>query len=318
MAVQRKQARQATEVHDESKPTVDTETRQLHPREILRQVANSMNWKHNELSVTIPAHTSWKAAIRAAEDALGDIDKSIVLMPPGSHNRQLLRQIALENVGRLDESSRQTPVGLPIRSSVNLKAVTFPAPQSQKTRAFLREAAKESAQEGFRMPYVSLRAGLLEGCLPMVTANVVIRGVDCEDGDPIDELNEMDMIWDTGAHRTIVTEEILSPAFKEHLKAPVHDPYRSTDGLTLQVDVTIALSNSLVFISAIAVVVPASKMPNQWVGILFGQRQCIDRIIYQSIPRAMLQAKGEDIAENIWGDIFATEYLNSEGEIVSL
>jgi len=84
------------------------------------------------------------------------------------------------------------------------------------------------------------------------------------------------------------------------------------------VDVTIALSNSLVFISAIAVVVPASKMPNQWVGILFGQRQCIDRIIYQSIPRAMLQAKGEDIAENIWGDIFATEYLNSEGEIVSL
>ena len=61
------------------------ETRQLHPRELLRQVANSMNWKYNDLSVTVPAHTTWQATIRTAGEALGDVDKPIVLMPSRSH-----------------------------------------------------------------------------------------------------------------------------------------------------------------------------------------------------------------------------------------
>jgi hypothetical protein len=57
------------------------ETRSLHPREVLRQVAASMNQRHNELSVTLPANTTWRAAIRAAEAALGDVDESMLLMP---------------------------------------------------------------------------------------------------------------------------------------------------------------------------------------------------------------------------------------------
>jgi hypothetical protein len=67
----------------------------------------------------------------------------------------------------------------------------------------------------------SLRAGLLEGYLPIVTANMVIRGVDGDDGYPIEELNEMDMIWDTSADRTVIAEEILSPEFRENMKSPV-------------------------------------------------------------------------------------------------
>jgi hypothetical protein len=31
----------------------------LHPREVLRQVADSMNGQRNKLSVTLPAHTTW-------------------------------------------------------------------------------------------------------------------------------------------------------------------------------------------------------------------------------------------------------------------
>lgn len=301
----------ATQQNDKSQ---SGETRQLHPRELLRQVTNSMNGQYNDLSVTVPAHTSWKAAIRAAEEALGDVDKPIVLMPPRSYNRQLLRQIALQDVRRLDESSPQTRVGLHIRSSIDLATLKRPTPRTQEARNLIREIAKEAAKEEFRMPYVLPH----ESYLPIVTADLVLRGVDGDDEDPIAELNGVSMIWDTGAHRTIIADEILPPEFRKYLESPVHDPYRSRDGLSLQVDAGIALSNCAASISAVALVVPKTKMPNEMAGILFGQRLCIDQLSYHSIPRLMLLAKGEDVAENLWGDIIATEYLNADGDIVSL
>jgi len=242
------------------------ETRQLHPRELLRQVANSMNWQYNDLSVTVPAHTSWKAAIRTAEEALGDVDKPIVLMPSRSYNRQLLRQIALQDVRRLDESSPQTRVGLHIRSSsIDLNTLKRPTPRSQEAYNLIREIAKEAAEEEFRMPYVLLHAELFESHLPIVIADLVLRGVDGDDEDPIAELNGVSMIWDTGAHHTIIADEILPPEFRKYLEIPVHDPYRSRDGLSLQLDAGIALSNCAISISAVALVVP-----NEMAGILFG------------------------------------------------
>ena len=36
-------------------------------------------------------------------------------------------------------------------------------------------------------------------------------------------------------------------------------------------------------------------MPNEHIGILFGQKCCINSISYRSIPRRILQEKGEDI-----------------------
>jgi hypothetical protein len=126
------------------------------------------------------------------------------------------------------------------------------------------------------------------------------------------------MIWDTGAHRTIIVEEILPPPFRKYLESPVHDPYRSSDGLSLRVDAGIALSNCAVSMTAVTLIVPKAKMPNGMAGILFGQRLCIDRLSYHSIPRLILLAKGEDVAENLWGDIIATEYLNVDGDIVYL
>ncbi|KAF7588394.1 hypothetical protein BBP40_005754 [Aspergillus hancockii] len=70
---------------NQEQSTMDShETRTLHPREVLRQVADSMNWQRNELSVTLPAHTTWRAAIQAAVAVLGDIDESMLLMPRGT------------------------------------------------------------------------------------------------------------------------------------------------------------------------------------------------------------------------------------------
>jgi hypothetical protein len=70
------------------------------------------------------------------------------------------------------------------------------------------------------MPYVLLHAALFEGYLPIVTANLVLRGVDGDDEDPIAGLNRGSMIWDTGVHHTIIAEEILPPPFRKTWKAP--------------------------------------------------------------------------------------------------
>lgn len=42
-------------------------------------------------------------------------------------------------------------------------------------------------------------------------------------------------------------------------------------------------------------------MPNQLLGILFGQITCIDRLSLQAIPRRILLAKKEHISEEFWG-----------------
>lgn len=90
------------------------------------------------------------------------------------------------------------------------------------------------------------------------------------------------------------------------------------DGLSVQGYAGIALSNCLVPLDAVAAVIPKSKIPNQLVGILFGQATCIDRLSLGAIPRQVLRAKGEEISDGLWGDILVDEYVNIDGEIVSI
>ncbi|EAW12670.1 uncharacterized protein ACLA_010970 [Aspergillus clavatus NRRL 1] len=264
------------------------ETRTLHPREVLRQVADSMNWQRNELSVTLPAHTTWRAAIRAAEAALGDIDEPMLLMPRGTGNRRVLREMARLSAS---ESPSGNGLGLPIRTTIDLKAVEPRPPLSMAARERLRKMAEETAKTEFRYP---------------------------NDTDPLCKLEGIDMIFDTGAHRTIIVEDLLSASFREHLKGSVHDPYRLGDGSVLQVSVNMAFTNCPVVIETVAVIIPKAKMPNERVGVLFGQSFCIDRLSLRSIPRRMLLAKGVAISEEFWGDIVAEDYLNLDDDIVSL
>lgn len=69
-----------------------------------------MNGQGNELLVTLPAHTTWMAAIQAAETALGDIDKPVLLMPRGTGNRRVLWKMACQSA--LESSS--IVLGLPV------------------------------------------------------------------------------------------------------------------------------------------------------------------------------------------------------------
>ncbi|KAL5335778.1 hypothetical protein BJX70DRAFT_401207 [Aspergillus crustosus] len=291
------------------------ETRTLHPREVLRQVANSMNWQYNELSVTLPAHTTWRTAIRAAETALGNTDQPMLLMPRGTGNRRLLREMASQSTL---ESPSENLLGLPIRTSTNLKTVEPRPPLSEAARERLRKMAKEAAITEYRDPYLLLRSKLGEGYLPIIRADLVLQGVDSNESDPMCNLEGTDMIFDTGAHRTIIAEDLLSTSFREYLKNPVHDPYRSSDGLVVRITANVVFSNCPIAIESIATIVAKVKMPNERVGVLFGQSSCIDRLSIRSIPRLILQAKGENISAEFWGDVMVEEYLNLEDESITL
>ncbi|KAJ5558369.1 hypothetical protein N7535_008581 [Penicillium sp. DV-2018c] len=59
-------------------------------------------------------------------------------------------------------------------------------------------------------------------------------------------------------------------------------------------------------------------MANEQIGVLFGQSSCIYRLNLRMIPRRILEAKGEEISEEFWGDIMADECLNMDGEVVIL
>jgi hypothetical protein len=111
---------------------------------------------------------------------------------------------------------------------VNLKTVEPPASEKH-TKNRLRETAKKWAKEEFAMPCLTLRAGVAEGYLPLIvtTTSPYKGGVDAPFSFPMFQLNEVDVVWDPGAHRTIMVKDLLSEGFREYLHHQIHDPYRS-------------------------------------------------------------------------------------------
>jgi hypothetical protein len=289
-----------------------------HPSELLNQVAMAMNWRHPEISVSVPMVTTWKTVLRAIDSALGEVDGPIWVHHKRSESRQQkLRQMALQNVKDWSSmSSANTSPGLPIRTQYDIESLPFPKPASEEKRKRLKDEAM--SDHHFYEPYaITLHASLTEKTLPVVKGRVELRGVDYVNGDPIELLEQVDMIWDTGAHQTIITEELLSEPFRRFLKDSRHDNYRLSDGLRVQMDGIIGLSNLPVPITAIVIVVPKTVMPNEHIGILFGQKCCINSISYRSIPRRILQAKGENIGEEMWGDIVIDEFVDDIDELHS-
>lgn len=236
------------------------------------------------------------------------------LFPRRRYNPRRLREFALS------EEPTEEPIGLPIRSNVDVDTLETLPPLSNEARNRIRNIAKKKkiANDDDQQPNVTMRASILDGFIPIVKANMMLRGIDGTQDDPTFTLQDIRMIWDTGAHRTMISDELLSDNFRQYLTHDIHSPYRSADGLVVQLEVGIAFTNCPVTIEAVAKVVAKEKMPNRHVGVLFGEGLCIDRLNVRNIPREILLAKGEDIEEGFWGDIVIDEYVNDAGEITRL
>ena len=285
---------------------------QYPPSHVLYQLAQSVAKSHDDLRVQLPSNLRYHPALKAVDECLGGANDLFHLRPRRSPKiRAILREMALENV----QSWKREPT-LPIRTRGLLKDAGLPKPLSADMKARLREDFPKPSSSND--PYVlTLRAKLSEGKLPTISANVVISGVDDEnDNSPSQMIYGADILWDTGAPHTVVTKEFLSEEIQEYLTLPIHDPYRTKSGARVQVDFVMEFTNCLLRISTIAVVVDRIVIPNQRVGIIFGQHGGIDRISSHSIPRSLLQAKGVAIDHSFWGDIVLAEYLTLDGEIL--
>lgn len=289
------------------------------PSHVLYQLAQSIARSHDDLRVELPSNLRYHPALKAVDECLGDANDLFHLLPRRSPKIQaILREMALENVQSWkSESSKPT---LPIRTQGLLKDAGLPKPLSANSRARLREnfQPKPSSSNESNDPYVlTLRAKLAQGKLPTISANVIISGIDDEkDKSPNQMMYGADILWDTGAPHTVITREFLSEDLQKYLALSIHDPYRTEDGSRVQVDFIMEFTNCLLQISTVAVVVDKMAIPNQRVGIIFGQHGGIDRISFHSIPRSLLQAKGVDIDDSFWGDIVLEEYLTVDDEIL--
>jgi hypothetical protein len=125
-------------------------TRTLHPRDVLRQLADSMNGKHDELSMTIPANTTWRSVLQAVESALNGVDEPFMVLPPHDPNRRIMRESGLQAAS---ESRTENVPALPIRTSVNLETRPPRLPMSEERRERLRQMAKEMTNMEFRYPH---------------------------------------------------------------------------------------------------------------------------------------------------------------------
>jgi len=293
---------------------------QHRPSEVLGQVASSMRWHDDRTTVELPVVTTYHTAIRAVESATTDISFRLSNMP--RHKRkELLRQKARRDA-LLSTSTSKLPLqerplqALPIRSNVKPRPIT----SADRASGARKERLKENAammKDTFDSALLTFPVSLVDRTLATVEGNVTVDGLDIAFKDGGVSIEDIKMLWDMGAQTTIISEEILPHSFREFLKDPAHDIYRSPDGFRVQVDISIAFTNASPILSSVALVVPKDRLPNKFEGVIFGQSGCIDRLACRSIPREILRARGSDIGDDMWGEIILEEYLDLDEKLVS-
>ncbi|MCJ1331366.1 uracil DNA glycosylase [Thelotrema lepadinum] len=276
---------------------------QLTPRQIWQQVASHLLPKV-DIPIEINTLCTTDQALEAIRKALLPHDREI--MPRHSRpesTRQRLRELALESL------RMEMPPRLCLRNATAAADLLLPNPTSQRIRERLRETAKlcHGPESPFCERVIPQRTlASIGGVLTLSAVN--------SDGDGSEEVIRCeDCLWDTAAYGCVITENILSSGFREHLKGDDHNRYRGWETVTVQVQACFAFSGANVQISTVFQVVPVTSMPRSRSGVILGQKAFMDSLAYRSVPRAILLARGEEVDENVWGDIVVEGILDDEG-----
>ncbi|KAL9037671.1 MAG: hypothetical protein Q9214_005597, partial [Letrouitia sp. 1 TL-2023] len=96
----------------------------------------------------------------------------------------------------------------------------------------------------------------------------------------------------------------------------IHQTYRQEDRVSLQVSGTFKVPNFTLNINTIFEVTPLDQIPNRRSGIILGQTGFIDQILYESIPRVILEKRGEIVEDSEWEAINIKAYINENDEMV--
>ena len=223
--------------------------------------------------------------------------------------RQRTRELALEMMGA------ELPPRLRLRNATAVADLPEPQSASQRTRERLKSSAMAGniGQLGSGR-YLLTQAPTEERTLASVGGVLRLSAIEHPLGGREEVLRCEDCLWDTASYACVVTENVLSSGFRDYLKEHLHDQYRSFKSVTVQVQACFAFSGADVQIQTLFQVVRVTEMPNSRAGVVLGQTAFMDCLAYRSVPRAILVARGEEVDENIWGEIVVEGVLNEEGE----
>ncbi|KKK25373.1 hypothetical protein ARAM_007762 [Aspergillus rambellii] len=285
------------------------------PSMVLAGVADHLHDYHSELRVSLSSnHVAYEEALVATLDCVRGLKDRILLPTTNPARREALRRKALENKNL--ENTRISS-SRPIRTSGKLESADFPEPLSPERRALLKKKLLAENMPPPQDHYVlELRALRTENTLVAIVGNARITAIDWDLGMPECNLKGIEMLWDTGATSTIITKDLLGQDFQAHLSDTIHAPYKNQNGTRVQISVNLEFTNALFSMDIVAWVVGKEALPpNTRPGVILGQKDCINAIQYRSIPRTILEARGESVNEMFWGDLILESYVDFDGTL---
>ena len=284
------------------------------PNTVLRAVAGSLNALDDGVVVCTPRLTTWMNATEAVLIALRNAgaDHHVYIHPPRQRGViEALKRIALED--RTNEASSSTNQPLPLRNAVSVSSLPIPPRSAPEARAKLRENARNDSSVyrdpyplSFAPKYDERHLAAVPGCITLSAFDGMPNDLECL------VVNDR-MLFDTGAHASCITDDLLPESFVRYLDEPVHDPYRSSvnGSVKVQVSATVVFGNQPPLnMDCVFIVHKKEAMPNQRSGIILGQSSVLNRLQYRCIPRDVLRARGETVQDGVWGDIQLEGYVN--------
>ncbi|KAJ6257888.1 hypothetical protein Dda_7677 [Drechslerella dactyloides] len=272
------------EVPAEEKPTEEKPVQEIELN--LSRVLESLAWCVDKSAMLrVSESTTIGQALAQIATQYGGNERSISfrsLKPRSEKSRNRLRQLALQEVEahRISQQARESrrddyqPVGLPvvINSSKNLGSSKVTNPRYKE---YLRKLAREYVEGPRYDPYVILPAHSMHRTLPFLrNCPMILSGIDADSG--TEHKMWAEVLFDTGAHRTFISEDFLPTRFLSFLQEhPVNEPYRTRDAgkqiVIVQCDLKLRFTNGEFEMVGLATVLPRSAIPNQWNGVILGQ-----------------------------------------------
>lgn len=142
---------------------------------ILRQVANSVNGKVDNVLVTLPDTTTWGSAVEMSMSAMKVKSEHRLLLfhPKPRAVKDELRKSAREYV------AEPNTLPLKIRNAQNAEQLPTPKKPSMAVKRILKQNAKIT-QPG-RNPFTTSKVGVDDRYLACVSGKLILSGLDAED-----------------------------------------------------------------------------------------------------------------------------------------
>ena len=108
-----------------------------------------------------------------------------------------------------------------------------------------------------------MRAKRDESKLAALSGAINISVVNAESDDPQVLLCSDCCLWDSGAHLSVISDDLIQEQDPGFLDNDIHEPYRQANGIGVQASGIFKFSNFEVSITAIFVITPLQRIPSQ-------------------------------------------------------